>query len=106
MALFFVVTCYGWLLFRANSLGQIARFTHILVSGPYGFSLDMHKPTFAALLGLPVLLVLEILEYRAGTARYYEKFPTPLRGALYATFIFLILLGTSNEPTQFIYFQF
>ena len=31
IAAFFVVTCYGWLLFRAHSLAQIVEFSRLLV---------------------------------------------------------------------------
>ncbi len=106
MLLFFALTCYGWLLFRANSFEQIASFTQTLVTGANALSLSIHPPTFAALIGLPVLFLLEAFEYARGDHLHYRGLPPWARGALYAALIFVILLGTSNEPTQFIYFQF
>ncbi len=106
IALFFAVTCYGWLLFRAHSFEQILAYTRTLLAGPYDLTLSISPPTFAALLGLPILAVLEGIEYVSGDALCYRRLPTVLRGAFYALLVFVVILGTSNEPTQFIYFQF
>ncbi|HMB02296.1 MAG TPA: MBOAT family O-acyltransferase, partial [Isosphaeraceae bacterium] len=106
VAVFFALTCYGWLLFRANSLGQVVGFTRVLLAGPFDAELHMMRPTLAAMLGLPFLIGYEAIEYAAGSPRFYQAPPRPVRGALYGLLVFLTLLGTSNEPTQFIYFQF
>ncbi len=106
IALFFGVTCYGWLLFRANSLDQVLAFTRTLVMGPHDLAVSFSPPTFAALIGLPLLMLLEAIEYARDDQLFYRKLPAAVRGALYAFMIFVVLLGTSNEPTQFIYFQF
>jgi len=104
MAFFFIFVCYGWLLFRANSFGQIAHFTRELVTG-YG-ALHMKAPTFSALAALPVLLILGLWQFSAGHPLYYRRAPPGVRGMIYAAFIFITVLGTSNDPQQFIYFQF
>ncbi len=106
LPLFFAITCYGWLLFRANSFAQIAAFSTALATGADAFALSIHPPTFAALIGLPLLFALEAFEHVRDDRLYYLRFPVWSRGALYAAMVFVILLGTSNEPTQFIYFQF
>lgn len=106
MAVFFVLTCYGWLLFRASSFGQIAEFTRILLTDIGNFSLSMPKPTLPALLGLPLLVLYELLEYQATTAHFYQRYSALIRGAFYAALTMLIVMGTSNAPAQFIYFQF
>lgn len=64
---FFILTCYGWLLFRATSLEQIIQFTQILFTDIGNLSLNLPKPTLPALLELPVLILYEILEYRANS---------------------------------------
>ncbi|NJO79714.1 MAG: MBOAT family protein [Cyanobacteria bacterium RM1_2_2] len=106
MAIFFGLTGYGWLLFRASSFGQIAEFTRILLTDIGNFSLSMPKPTLPALLGLPLLMLYELLEYRAATAHFYYRYSALIRGAFYAALTMLIVMGTSNAPAQFIYFQF
>jgi alginate O-acetyltransferase complex protein AlgI len=105
-ALFFGLTCYGWLLFRAHSWDQIATYTKILFTDFGNFSLSISKPTLPALIGLPLLLLYEATEYYVGTVHFYARFPSLLRGAFYAVLTLLIIMGTSNAPAQFIYFQF
>jgi len=104
--IFFALTCYGWLLFRANSFNQIADYTRILLTDVGNLSLSMSKPTLPALIGLPLLLLYETFEYYAGTVHFYDRYPSLIRGALYAILTLLIIMGTSNAPAQFIYFQF
>ena len=106
LAVFFSITCYGWLLFRAGSFGQIATFTRVLLTENGPLSLSMARPTLSALAGLLILAVFELMEYRAGDRQYYRSWPRPIRGALYAVMIFILSMGLSNAPAQFIYFQF
>ncbi|MBW4657212.1 MAG: MBOAT family protein [Drouetiella hepatica Uher 2000/2452] len=104
--IFFGLTCYGWLLFRANSLEQIVSFTQILFTDFGNFSLTMPKPNLSGLLGLAVLIIYEFAEYSVNRVHFYRQYPALLRGAFYAILTLLILMGTSNAPAQFIYFQF
>jgi D-alanyl-lipoteichoic acid acyltransferase DltB (MBOAT superfamily) len=106
MSGFFVVTCYGWLLFRGGSMGQIVDFTILLLTQAGDWSLSMSRPTLAGLVGLPLLVLLEVLQYRAGTPRFYLGYAPLVRGALYALMLVTIALGMSNAQAQFIYFQF
>jgi len=105
LILFFQVICYGWLLFRATSFAHIEQLTTTLL---WGFSSGIHfsLPSFATLLGVPLLVLLEIIQYRTQTAHFYRHWPLPLRGLLYASLIFVLAAGTSNAPTDFIYFAF
>jgi alginate O-acetyltransferase complex protein AlgI len=103
---FFGLTCYGWLLFRANSWDQIVTYTKILLTDFGNLSLNISKPTLPALIGLPLLLLYEVFEYYAGSVYFYTRLPSLLRGAFYAVLTLLIIMGTSNAPAQFIYFQF
>ena len=104
--LFFILTCYGWLLFRANSLAQIVQFSQILLTDIGNFSLSMPKPTLPALFGVPLLIGYEFLEFRAKSVHFYYRYSAVIRGVLYAILTLLIIMGTSNAPAQFIYFQF
>jgi D-alanyl-lipoteichoic acid acyltransferase DltB (MBOAT superfamily) len=106
IAFFFCLTCYSWLLFRATSLGQIKSFTRALFADSGAFSITVDRPPVVALLSLLILLMYECAEYRARSPEFYRTLPSPIRGAFYATLIFLLLMGTNNESTQFIYFQF
>lgn len=97
---------YGWLLFRANSFEQIADLTQKLfwVSS---LKLEIALPSLSAIAGIPLLAVLDTLEYGSkNDERYYQAFPTFFRGAIYAAMIVAIFLGLSNAPAEFIYFDF
>lgn len=103
---FFMVTCYGWLLFRATNLAQIITFTKILFVDFGNLALGMPKPTLPALFGIPLLIGYEVVEYQADNPDFYSRYPTPARAAFYAALIIILLMGESNAPAQFIYSQF
>lgn len=103
---FFIVTCYGWLLFRAESLESIINLTQILIFDVGNTHLTVTLPRFGALLGLVVLIFVDSFEYFFQDNKFYLKFPTFLRGALIAALITIFPMGLSNDPAQFIYFQF
>lgn len=107
MVLFFLLTCYGWLLFRAESLSQITEFTHILITdGPVYGGLTIKIPPISAILGIPILLGYEI----AGFAKEHEiRLPqliVTLKPLLTGLMVFIFIASMSAPPTQFIYFQF
>ncbi|MGB3512482.1 MAG: MBOAT family O-acyltransferase, partial [Microcoleaceae cyanobacterium] len=91
--LFFILTCYGWLLFRANSLNQVIEFTKILFVDFGNFALTMPKPTLAGLIALPLLIGYECIEYLAGNVKFYRRYPAMIRGAFYATLTIIIIMG-------------
>jgi D-alanyl-lipoteichoic acid acyltransferase DltB (MBOAT superfamily) len=103
---FFIITCYGWLLFRANSLDQIIAFSQVLFFQANDWSLNMKRPTLAAILALPLLLMYEWYEYKSGDIRFYHTLPKLILGLAIAIIFWLIAMGLSNAPSQFIYFQF
>jgi hypothetical protein len=103
---FFVVICYGWLLFRAHSLAQIVKFSSLLVTDVGNFNYGAGIPRLSALLGMSLLLAMEVVQYWKGDSHFYQRFPVAFRGLLIAAMIAVTLIGMSNEPAQFIYFQF
>ncbi len=107
MLFFFVFVCYGWLLFRANSLDQIVLFTSTLLTDFSDMSLSMKRPPLGALLGLPLLLLIEVLQFKYGTIHFYTRIPLVLHGTIYALLFIFLFLGLSyGGSQQFIYFQF
>lgn len=106
LGLFFALTCYGWLLFRATSLNQVVRFTAALVANLSTESISVKPASPAAELGLCVLIAFEFLEYLSGSPTFYREWPPPVRGAFYALVAFILVMGFPNEPAQFIYFRF
>jgi alginate O-acetyltransferase complex protein AlgI len=103
---FFLFICYGWLLFRAHSFDQIITFSSILLGLAPSHPSVIPKPTTAALFGIVVLATLQLLDYRSGKLESFFYWPAARLGALYAIIIFILVMGTSNAPVQFIYFQF
>jgi D-alanyl-lipoteichoic acid acyltransferase DltB (MBOAT superfamily) len=107
MAAFGIVTLYGWLLFRARSFDQITTYTSTLLTGRGGLSFEAGQPAISAAAGVLFLAVWEITQYRlGGDPRFYRRLPPALVGLAIALMLFLTLMGMSNEPAQFIYFQF
>jgi alginate O-acetyltransferase complex protein AlgI len=106
IAFFFLFTLYGWLLFRATSLHQVVDFTRLLFTNVGMHDFGAAIPRLSALAGIPVLVAMEFVEYNSADRYWYRRLSLPLFGLLTATLLFLTLMGTSNEPAQFIYFQF
>lgn len=107
IAAFGIVTLYGWLLFRARSFDQVATYTSTLLTGRGGFAFEAGQPAISAAAGVLLLIAWEIAQYRlGGDPRFYRRLPPALVGLVIALMLFLTLMGMSNEPAQFIYFQF
>jgi alginate O-acetyltransferase complex protein AlgI len=105
MLLYFHVTLFSLLIFRASSVEQIGQ----LLAAMFSFdstALHLDRPTFATLMAMPLFLVLDHLAYRHQSERFYLGWPPAARGVLYASIFTLLLMGLSNASTQFIYFQF
>jgi len=103
---FFAITCYGWLIFRAQSLEQVIALSSTLIVDFGNLSFGGLRPRFAALFGLPVLLCIEIIENTAGGKSFYNKLRIPIWTSIYAAMIFGLMIGMSTESGQFIYFKF
>jgi len=102
---YFQVTCYGWLLFRANSFNQIVEFTQILFSFD-SFSSVIKVPSIATLLGIVFLFLFDFSSVYHDNAAFYFSYPKLSRSFLYAATIFILLMGMTTAPAEFIYFQF
>ena len=103
---FFALCCYGWLLFRASSFDQIRAFTAELAGLSPSAPSVISKPATSAVLGIAVLAFLQVCDYRATELESFRNWRPELQGILYAVLIFILIMGTSNAPVQFIYFQF
>ena len=106
IAFFFIVICYGWLLFRAPSLDKIASLTSTLIFDFGNMDYGAAWPRLAAIIGLPILFIIELVEKIGNEKPFYTKMPVPAWTALYAAMIFNIAIGMTTESTQFIYMVF
>jgi alginate O-acetyltransferase complex protein AlgI len=103
---FLVVVCYGWLLFRARSFTQVVDFTTLLITDVGNLDYGARTPRLSALFGMALLFGVELIQHWKADPCFYKRLPVPIRGFLIAAMIAITMMGMSNEPAQFIYFQF
>jgi len=107
IVVFFHITTWTWVFFRAQSLSEAWMMTkkmaHIFEKVPLSPSLSM-----AVVGGLFVLHIFEhlIRNYEARSSRVWHWVPAPLRGVVYAAFIMVMFYFMKGETYDFIYFQF
>jgi hypothetical protein len=106
IAFYFQITAISLLIFRANSVHQIGDLLLALAGrgGTRGFTIP--TPPTATLLAIPLLLGFDYLSYHHSSDLFYRKWPDAARGMLVAALFILLLMGWSNAPAEFIYFQF
>ena len=102
----FHVTCYGWLIFRAQSVAHVVDLTRRVAAGirPTGDTLAFVLAPLA-LVVMP-LMVVHVYQALKGTESAPLGLIGPLRYGLYGAVFYLVLLFGSFEGAQFIYFQF
>jgi alginate O-acetyltransferase complex protein AlgI len=106
IAFYFQITALSALIFRASSLHQIRDFMHVLIWGGTSQKLNIFPLPLASGIGIPLFLLLDFLAFRNSSDVYYRKWPAATRGSLVAILFILLLMGWSNAPAEFIYFQF
>ena len=106
ITLFFIVISYGWLLFRASSLDKIVNLTSTLIFDFGNINFGAAWLRLAAVLGLPIFFIIEIVEELGGGKPFYERMPVPVWTGIYASIIFCIAIGLTTESAQFIYMVF
>lgn len=99
VAVFFHLTCYGWLIFRAGSLTQLASMTAALFQ-----PLRAIDPQLAGHL-LLLILPLAVAPILLRLTEYWRRAGLELRTACYAALLYLTLFR-GGQPQSFIYFQF
>lgn len=107
---FFQVVCYGWLLFRAESLEQVLVFSKVLFFDPVLSAPTIPMPPLAALAGIGVLFLADLFQHLSPKASpdrpFFASWPEWIRPAVYSALIVIILMGLANDRSTFIYFQF
>jgi hypothetical protein len=103
---FFVLTCFGWIMFRSNSLGQIKDIFATILFDIGNFKLNAPLPTPSALISFPIFMILEFIGYSSHGKRIDEVLPMPIWTAIYAAMIFLLIMGLSYVSSGFIYLVF
>jgi D-alanyl-lipoteichoic acid acyltransferase DltB (MBOAT superfamily) len=102
----FQVTCYGWLIFRAESMDQLGRFSHLLLSD-FRWTAATTDSLFVPFLQVVVpLLAMHVYQAGRGAEDAPAAWSPPARYALYGAVGYAILLWGDFAGAQFIYFQF
>jgi D-alanyl-lipoteichoic acid acyltransferase DltB (MBOAT superfamily) len=105
--LYFQITAISLLIFRAASVHQVGALLGSLVAGGSApGQLNLPVPPLPTLVAIPLFLGFDYLSYRNSSDLFYRRWPAAARGFLVATLFILLLMGWSNAPAEFIYFQF
>ncbi len=101
---FFQITCAGWLIFRANSAGQIEKMFKALAHPAFAAE---HLDFFLRLVLFALPLVLfQLYQHRKGDLEPWRTWPTGVRVVFYVCLYLAIALLGAPETNAFIYFQF
>jgi len=103
MAMFFAFTCFGWLLFRVDSLADVPLLLHNMLS-PFTWNGKMALLTIACL--VPPLLLLDFAQEKSGNLMVVKQWAAPARLAVYGVLVGYIIMTGWVERIEFIYFQF
>jgi D-alanyl-lipoteichoic acid acyltransferase DltB (MBOAT superfamily) len=105
MLLMFHLTCIGWVLFRAESIGDAATlFSRLFVDWQIAAGVWTDA---ARLVGYSLLVVvMQVFQYRRNDRMVVWRLPVWARTLLYVAIYLSLVLGGVYEARQFIYFQF
>lgn len=104
VACMFLLTCYGWLLFRATSLDQVAAMTMSLAQPLQGIDWDsMARVTWI----ISPLLLVQVIQWRSRELFFMKlpSIPPALRVVGYSLMLYLTMF-LGGQPQSFVYFQF
>ncbi|KNZ34098.1 MAG: hypothetical protein AD742_01330 [Methylibium sp. NZG] len=104
VASMFLLTCYGWLLFRATSLDQVVAMTASLAQPLQGIDgASMARVTWIIL----PLLIVQVIQARSGELFFMKlpSIPPSMRVIGYSIMLYLTLF-LGGEAQSFVYFQF
>ena len=95
----FHLTCYGWLIFRARSAGQVGDLTARLFASFGPAAVDAQRLLVPLVLYVTPLLLVHALEAQYDDLLVVPKLPPLVRYSIY------VLFGNFGG-SEFIYFQF
>ncbi len=102
--LMFIFTCYGWLLFRANSFEQIENFTYALLNFQIS-SIDINHILQLIFLN-SFLIFIQYKKYQFNNMNYILTLSLYKKLLVFFTMISSIILLGKYSGSEFIYFQF
>jgi len=105
---YFQLTCLGWLIFRAESVGQIWAFLSVIFGnflGPTPGWMNFSSLATVAACG-SFLFIVQLVQYRSGDLNVVFQLPAPARAVFYAGCFLAIVVFGRIHGGAFIYFQF
>jgi D-alanyl-lipoteichoic acid acyltransferase DltB (MBOAT superfamily) len=106
IVLTFHFMAYGFLVFRANTMGHAAELTQRIFSDFVSRPSDIY-PFIQLLVLISLPLALEIAQYRrGGDLDLFWRWPRPVQGLCVVLCMLCIVVLGSTYGQQFIYFQF
>lgn len=110
----FILVCFGWIFFRANSLSDAIYVIKHLFDGSfkniYEQALILEPDTFqlnVALISIVLMEVVHLVQEKVGSIReFVSRRPIWIRWSLYYILIIGIIIFGSFGSQEFIYFQF
>ena len=102
----FHLTCFGWVIFRAPSLRDLAALTRALFTRFAPATIDVAGMLVPLALLVAPLLVIHAIEATADDVLVVPRLPVGFRYTVYAATLYLILLFGNFGGSEFIYFQF
>ena len=105
-AAMFHLVCYGWLIFRARTAGQIGTLTARLFTDFAPASLDVRGLLAPFLLYTTPLLLVHVCEAYYDDVLTVPRLPRAVRYSVYVATFYLTMLFGNFGGAEFIYFQF
>ena len=106
----FILTCAGWVLFRANNLNDawyiLTHFMNDWDLGRIGTEQFLLRQMPIALAGIAILEFGQLLDNRISANEFLGKLPFLTRWTAYASFVIAVIMFGVYRKSQFIYFQF
>jgi alginate O-acetyltransferase complex protein AlgI len=99
----FHLVCFGWLIFRANSLAQLSAMVRAIVERPAIPAATVLVPVTLCIIPL---LVVQIVQYLSKDLDVVLKTPWYVRSVFYTACFYAFILAGEFGGGQFIYFQF
>lgn len=104
VTLMFLLTLVGWAIFRSANLAQLGQWFAALSNWQAG-ALPWQKPSLWLLFHIAPLLLLQAITWKQRDETSLEHLSWPARGLLY-TVLLLMVVSSSEQDQEFIYFQF
>lgn len=102
----FILVCFAWIFFRANSVSDAYYIsTHLLV-GPWSLRDTGLTKALPALAGILIAGIIEIAQQREDKREILSRQPLVVRWAAYYALVLIICVYGRFGKEQFIYFQF